>query len=303
MEVVDTQVHLNRLLGDWESADNGDLIERSLCAMDAVGVDAALIDERTFHVPGGPERDMRILPNGAIQYLTPFGEMAVERHPDRFAYLSRIDRRDPDYRDRMVEVRDKPGAVCLRVQPTRGEAEPFARGDYIDYLEAAQELGLPTFIWLDDRLDLLEAYLKRLPRLSLIVDHCGVKVPKAGDPADRAAQLDRVIALARYPNVSLKWCKAENRISTQSYPYRDLWPQLRRVVDAFGAERVMWASDATSTAKHHPWAQSLYALRACDTLSETEKEWILGKSARTILNWPAPKAAPIPWQDRAAAQV
>jgi hypothetical protein len=73
-----------------------------------------------------------------------------------------------------------------------------------------------------------------------------------------------------------------------SVPYRDLIAQLRRVVDAFGVKRLMWASDYTVTVDHHTYAESLFCIRGADTLSENDKEWILGKTAREVLAWPRP---------------
>ena len=70
------------------------------------------------------------------------------------------------------------------------------------------------------------------------------------------------------------------------------WPQngdldghLRRVIDAFGAERVLWASDFTES-RPHTWAQSLHYLLYSEQLSESEKAWVLGRSARAVLGWP-----------------
>ena len=37
-----------------------------------------------------------------------------------------------------------------------------------------------------------------------------------------------VVALARYPNLALKWCKGPTRISMQAYPYADVIPVLMR---------------------------------------------------------------------------
>lgn len=60
------------------------------------------------------------------------------------------------------------------------------------------------------------------------------------------------------------------------------------MIDAYGANRLMWASDFTVTVGHHTYAESLFCLRAADRLSENNKEWILGKTARQILRWPKP---------------
>jgi predicted TIM-barrel fold metal-dependent hydrolase len=63
---------------------------------------------------------------------------------------------------------------------------------------------------------------------------------------------------------------------------------LRRAIDAFGADRIMWASDYTQarTEMGITWAQALYYVLESDQLSETEKEWLLGGSVRKALHWP-----------------
>ena len=67
-------------------------------------------------------------------------------------------------------------------------------------------------------------------------------------------------------------------------------PLLRQATDAFGAERIMWASDDTVARDHNgdAWAECLYDLLDAEQLSRPEKEWILGGAARTILDWPRP---------------
>jgi predicted TIM-barrel fold metal-dependent hydrolase len=92
--------------------------------------------------------------------------------------------------------------------------------------------------------------------------------------------------MAKYPNLAIKWCHAPARLSEEPYPHADTVGHLRRVIDAFGAERVMWASDYTESRPHFTWAQSLHYLLYSSLLSETEKEWVLGRSVRQILSWP-----------------
>ena len=75
----------------------------------------------------------------------------------------------------------------------------------------------------------------------------------------RIAQLDAVVDLAQYPNLALKWCHAPARLSGEPYPHRDVLPHLRRVIDAYGVEHVMWASDYTQS-RHtfgRPWAEAV----------------------------------------------
>ncbi len=48
----------------------------------------------------------------------------------------------------------------------------------------------------------------------------------------------------------------------------------------------MWASDKTVTFGYR-WGDLLYSLRDDPELSSEEKAWLLGGTARKVLNWPA----------------
>jgi L-fuconolactonase len=304
IEIVDAQVHLNQLVPDWRTAETDAVIATGIQAMDAVGVQAALIAEsRGFDSKMRPALGPE-LPNGAIRAEFPFSERAVAQHPDRFAYLVRIDVKDPEV-DRIVgEVRAKPGALCMRIVPIpdTGEVAALERGEFEPLFAAAEKHGVPVFAWLPARSHLLVPYLRTFPRLQFILDHCGVGVapPHTGQMAptlassmtptraERVAQLDQVLDLARYPNLALKWCHAPTLLSETAYPYRDVLPLLRRAIEAFGVERVMWASDVTQARAeaNQTWAQLLYYVLDSDQLSGTEKAWLLGRSVRQALRWP-----------------
>ena len=303
MEVVDAQVHLNQLVADWQTADPDSIIATAITTMDAIGIGKVLIAESRGFTANMEPALGPALPNGAIRAEFPFSERAVAMHPDRFGYLVRIDVRDPDLERLVAEVRTRPGALCLRVVPIvdTGEVERFARGELEPLFAAAERHGVPIFASLPGRGHMLVRYLEQFPRLQVILDHTGVGVepPRVGTVAPtlarsvvptlaaRVAQLDQVIDLARYPNLALKWCHAPARLSAEPYPHRDVLPLLRRVIDAFGVERVMWASDYTQSRSTfgRPWAEQLYYLRDSDQLSDVEKEWLLGKTVRTLLRW------------------
>ncbi len=292
MEIVDAQVHLNRIGAGWESAQPQDVIERAIVAMDAVGIDAVLIGE----YPLGPGV-WHTLPNGARRRDYPFSELAVTLYPERFAYHVGVDRRDPEIDQQMAAVRSKPNALCIRVVPlpATGEIEQFAAGAYEPIWAAAEKYEVPMFVGVPGNIDKLVPYLENFPRAQVIMDHTATlyagETPPVADPAARFAEFDHVISLARFPNLALKWCHAPDRISAQTYPFNDLAPYARRLIDAFGAERVMWASDYTQVRHHHSWAQALHHMLEWHILSERETEWIFGGTIRSVLRWPRPSSA------------
>jgi L-fuconolactonase len=288
MDIVDAQVHLNRFGSDWQHTDPALIVDYAVATMDALGVDGIVIDEwagfdeQRRHLPG------MVLPNGAMRGHHPFSERAIALHPDRFAYVARIDPRDPEAEMLVSGVRDSMGAAALRIDlPETRDAEPFQRGGYDHLLAAAERHGVPVFAWFPGRAQLLVPALEKYPSLQLILDHSGI----SKTDSDHAGQLNKVLSLARYPNLALKWCHAPGYLSSQAYPFRDVIPYLRRAIEAFGEQRIMWASDHTESKAQHSWAQALYYILDSNELTDLEKECILGRSARTILRWPQPSLA------------
>jgi predicted TIM-barrel fold metal-dependent hydrolase len=288
MDIVDAQVHVGH-----------GMIAATLEAMDALGITSVLIDEfwgtyggtHPSHIQPGHR-----LPNGAWRAVWPTAEEASLVHPARFAYLARIDRLDPQLESVMRSVGSSPNARAFRLQPvwTGEEAAAFAAGAYDPLLEIAQDIGLPVCLFIPGHAELLAPYLRKYSRLTLVVDHCGMGFPGI-PPGRRSAEEARVVApayfdevlkLAEFPNCALKWSHAQSRFGTASYPYEPLRPVLRRALEAFGADRLMWASDKT-VMFGHSWGDLLYCLRDNPDLSQAEKEAILGRTARRILRWPA----------------
>jgi len=292
IDVVDTQLHLGR-----------GRISETLEAMDALGVRSVLIDEfwgswdspDPTHIQPG-----FALPNGAWRAAWPTAEEASLLHPDRFAYLVRVDRRDPQLESLIEVIGSSPSARAIRLQPTwtLQEAQVFAEGGYDDVLSLAREAGLPVCLFIPGHAEHLAPYAERFPEVRLVIDHCGMGFP--GIPPGRpeaeasrtleASYFDEVLKLARYPNVFLKWSHAQDRFGAADYPYEGLRPLLRNAIAAFGAERLMWASDKT-VMFGHTWADLLFAIRDNPDLTIAEKSAILGGTARRVFNWPAPSPA------------
>lgn len=299
MEIIDAQVHLNHIHPAWQTAEVEDIFAAALAAMDAVGVDGVVVSE--FWGFDGKYREQ--LPNGVFRSRYPFSELAAARKPDRFMYHTVLSIDDPDLDEQIAQLRQQPGGVALRIVPSpdNGATDRLKNGEFEPLFAAAERHRIAVFCWLPGRSRLLVPYLEKFPQLQFILDHCGVgQAPYRLGPtaptlvssvvptrAERVKQFDVVADLAHYPNLALKWCHAPNLFSEQPYPYRDALPVLRRAIEAFGADRVMWASDYTQahTEMGITWAQALYYVLESDELEDSEKEWLLGGSVRKALNW------------------
>lgn len=285
MDIVDAQIHMG---------PGG--IDQVLAAMDALGIRAALVDEywlRKFN--GEPHH---VLAGGGYRPVCPTAELAAQLHPERFSWLLRVHRLDPEHAAIARQVRDAPAGRALRLDPglSPDEMRHWAEGGYDHILAAAADCGLPLFVFAPDNPAAYARAAKAFPALRLIIDHCGVysngmrATIGGGAPARSAdAQLalfDEVLALADLPNVALKWGHASGMFDSPAWPGEGLWPILRRAVSRFGAERVMWASDYSVNQRGESWAELLFGARGCPELNDAEMRAVLGGTARQWLDWP-----------------
>ncbi|GGC37063.1 hypothetical protein GCM10011371_25600 [Novosphingobium marinum] len=287
MEIVDSQIHFG---------PGG--IDETLSAMDALGISAVLADEFWGLETWGPGYR---LPGGAYRVTAPTAELANWLYPDRFSYVLRVDRLDPEVLSIVRMARDAPGLRAIRMLPglTAEELGAFESGGYDPIFAEAERLGLPCFIFIPGQARLVGPYLERFPQLRLVVDHCGMpmeegisfldaQTPDEADAADGPdlSCFEDVLNLARWPNVALKWSHGPGMFRVRDYPFDALWPHLRRAIEAFGADRIMWASDNGGNQTGESWAEMLFCLLDCPDFTDEEKAWLLGGTVRKVLNWP-----------------
>ena len=295
MDIVDGQAHLGP----------GGIAEIK-AAMDALGIKSVLIDE--FWLGSSIEMPTYAIPVGTgfvRRTVTPTAELAALAHPDRFSYVVRPDRRDPEMRSLIRLARDAPHARALRITPGLAKAElsALAAGDYDDMFKKAADCGLPMFVTIPGNAPALQSSVKKFPEVTFIIDHCGMpftagmkqglaaaglgeQLPDMGD-AGNEVEFDRVLQLSALPNVALKWGHAQGLFGVSGYPFVKLRPYLRAALSAFGAERIMWAGDASVNLTGESWAELLFWLIDNPDISQGEREKLLGATARRILNWSA----------------
>ena len=106
---------------------------------------------------------------------------------------------------------------------------------------------------------------------------------RARGPAAFENLLD-LLALAAHPNVHIKTTSVA-AMSAEPYPYADLREVIRKAYDTFGPRRVLWG--ANYTLGNVPYENALKHVRdSLDFISEQDREWVLGKNAAVLLNWP-----------------
>jgi predicted TIM-barrel fold metal-dependent hydrolase len=274
--ITDAQVHLwevDRPDRPWPKEQrgpphrpNGFSAEELLAEMDPVGVDRAVI------VPPAWAGESNAT---ALE--------AAGKYPERFAVMGRIDALAPDALNQMERWKDQPGMLGIRMSFALPHFAAWLEDGTLDWFWAAAErFSLPLMVLVGGKLGKVHAIAQRHPDLTLIVDHMG-RISELRGPA-AFADLDDLLALARYPGVLVK-TSAAPCYSDQAYPFADLHPFLHRMYDSFGPRRLLWGSDLTRLPG--PYAECLDHFRqGLDFLSAEDKEWILGKTAAEALDWP-----------------
>ena len=293
MKITDCQIHDVGPMWDWlgENAEVQSRImgELAIAYLDAVGVDRV------------------VLFCGSDIGLA--GWMA-QNAPERIAFVPQIEAESPDIDAAIAAAkqRHKAGQLGVRVQiswPMDGsELRRLEAGGWDPVFAACERHQVPLFILIVGSLPLVSGIVARFPRLTLIVDHIGMRQPPMDVTDDPPfARLGELLDLARHPNVHVKLCGLPS-MSREPFPYRDTEPALRRIVDAFGAGRLLWGSDATRFAGrigihrfHHPltlqdypgkhhYADALFNIRESPVLTAAEKAEILGGALQRVLDWP-----------------
>jgi len=292
MDIVDAQLHMGR-----------GPIEQTLTAMDAIGIRSVMLEEFWYWVrspnpiynhPGFE------LPGGAWRALYPGAELASLQYPDRFSFFVRIDRRDPQLESVMRVIASNPHARAFRFLATRTpeEAQVFMDGGFDQAFAIAQDTGMPVCLAIPGYAEYLPRYLEKFPGVHFVVDHWGLPMPyNTAGMSDADAQrvlgpgyIEEVMRLGEHPNVSIKISHAMMYFGAPTYPFDPVRPQLRRAIEAFGADRVVWASDYTVMRPPAPWADLVHYILNDPGLSQDEKEKILGANARRIFGWQAESA-------------
>ena len=270
MDIIDAQLHLSL------SPDADGIIAE----MDALGIAGVVLDE----VWGRNENDHALpcveFADGAYRPLSPCAQTAALLHPDRFSFLQRITRRDPQLASLIPILASSPGCRSLRVViGNRQERDAFATGAYDDLLGLAQTHRLPISVLSKDLGALLRDAVPKFPDLLFVIDHCG------WGKTDQ--EWNDVLALARHANTCLKWSHASRAFGQSDNPGESVQRAFLQAIDAFGVERLLWASDATHEESAATWGQLLAFVRDNPALSQGEKEWVLGKTARGVFRWDA----------------
>lgn len=204
----------------------------------------------------------------------------VRRFPGRFAVVGMLDDTQPHPDVKLKELLPA-GVRGLRITP-RIRGEKWLEGPGMEALwKTAAETGQSMCCLIDAKdLAAVNAMCARHPGTPVVIDHFA-RIGVDGEIKD--ADVKALCDLAKHKRVSVK-ISAYYALGKKQQPYDDLAPLIRRVLDAFGIERCMWASDSPyQIVPPHTYAASIALVRdRLAGLSAGDKSWLLTKTAERV---------------------
>ena len=208
---------------------------------------------------------------------------SVERFPNRFIGHGLIDPQDPNNAEQVRYWINERGLAGFRLHPMYYPDEKIllTRQNEPMWEEIALLDAVIQFHLRAEFADQVAVIADRHPSLKLILDHMGYPQIDANP-----AEFQPIVDLARYDNMYLKLSDVAGR-SSQDFPYIDVQPFIEKLVNSFGAERMVWGTGYPGHHRiKHDWPtldQELRLIREGLTfLTDAQRERILGGTAAEI---------------------
>jgi L-fuconolactonase len=276
MTIIDAQVHI------WQAdsperphitedaskphRENPLTYERLLEEMNRAGVDRVIL-----------------VPPSWDGYRNDYALAAAQKHSDRFAVMGKVPLNDPASKDKLPAWLKQLGMKGFRISFRHSGTHSFLDDGAADWFWAdCERYDIPVMIFAPFAVATIGKIAQRHSGLRVIVDHMGLNVQWRGK--DLTPGVDVLLSFARLPNVAVKASCLPCYVA-ENYPYPALHPQVRRVVEAFGTQRVMWGTDLSQSPISYRQNVTLFT-EEMDFLSADDKEWIMGNSLAHWLRWP-----------------
>ena len=276
MKIVDAQVHIwaaSTPERPWPARAEPHRTplgkEELLAEMDKAGVDGVVL------VPPSWEGDRNDI---ALD--------AAASHPDRFCIMGRFDPDAPGARGQIAGWKQQKGMLGVRLTfHTEVLRQPLLDGRF-DWLWGEMEkAGIPAMVLFHhEYMHLADRIAERHPGLRLVLDHLGLKSARDVREATNFATLDKVLALARRPNVAAKVSAMPCYADDRTYPFRSVHPYIRRVFDAFGPQRTFWGTDWTRLPCSYRQGVTMFT-EELPWLGGQDLDWVMGRGISEWIGW------------------
>ena len=214
------------------------------------------------------------------QYDHTYMREVMDAHPGVFSGVALIDHQADDVSKKMDQL------AAMGMRGFRLHSHDDAR-NWVDnpnmhklWRKAAQDgLAVCPLINPTD-IGHVDALCKKFPDTTVVIDHFArVGISGKIEPD----HLDALCGLAVHEHTHVK-TSAFYALGSKTPPYNDLAPMIRRVVDAYSPQRLMWASDCPFQVQGvHSYEASISLIQdRLDFLSDGDRKWILRDTADRV---------------------
>jgi L-fuconolactonase len=204
----------------------------------------------------------------------------LKRYPRTFQGVCRVNPQDSAAPDQLSRLTEVDGFHGVRLSPSASHSDDWIRGPLMPPLwRRCAALKVPmTLLTPVTRLPDIEPLIQQNPDLTVVIDHM------ADCPLHQPDKLQLLLALARYPRVFVKISHLWS-LSAEPYPYPDTIPQIKSLVEAFTAARLMWGTDWPISLKQSSYANIVALYRDhLNFLSAQDRKQILYETVQRV--WP-----------------
>ena len=205
----------------------------------------------------------------------------IADHPGVFSGVGIVDHHGSDLAATMKEL-GKKGVRGYRLHAHGNDATKWVDDEGMGRLcKTARENGWAVCPLINPTdLPVVDALCKKYPGTRVVIDHFA-RIGVSGTIDEK--QLSELCQLSRYPDVHVK-TSAFYALGKKKAPYDDLVPMIRRLVDAYGPGRLMWATDCPyQVQENYTYRDSIALIRdRIDFLSDSDKEQILRGTAERV---------------------
>jgi len=211
---------------------------------------------------------------------------AAKAHPTRFAIMGRFDPDLSGAREQVANWRKQRGMLGMRFTFHRESMRQPLLDGHFDWLWGDMEkAGIPAMVLFHHNyMHLADKIAERHPGLHLVLDHLGLNSAQGVSEKENFATLDKMLTLAKWPNVAAKVSALPCYADDKTYPFRSVHPYIRRVFDAFGPTRTFWGTDLSRLPCSYRQAVTMFT-EELPWLSAVDKEWVMGRGLCDWLGW------------------
>ncbi len=235
----------------------------------------------SLNVQAGIDKTVLVQTYSAYKYDNSYAADCAAKYPGRFLSVCILDPTRSDTPDQLTYWVKRRGMRGMRLFTTT-ETE----GTWLDdprtfsLWERAALLGIPICIMaLFHQIPRVCSVLERFPNVTVALDHLAVPRLSAGSPYDSVQPLFELI---RFPNLYLKF----SSVNLYSARRGKSTPKefFTRLIDRFGARRLMWGSNFPATYDRSLRDQFDLARQELSFLPQEDQRWIFGETA--LMLWP-----------------